>query len=431
MKTLLALFNRYREKKYMLPGIGGVMLLVVIIVYAVPDTTIVASSVAKKGDFMVSISVSGEIRAANSVTLTTPRTRVGQLQIVYLVPEGTTIKKDDEVVRFATTDVDKQISDKETDLSSAQSDYEKMLADQAYRNSDQDATLTNAELTYEQAKLQVDKMKFESDVSRKEADINLQKSQIAMEQTKKKIATQVIVDKTEKSKFMLRINQIKSDIARAKEEKLLYTMKAPIPGLVVYEINWNTGRKISVGNTPWPGMALVSLPDLSKMQVVTNINEVDISKVRRGQKVKITLDAFPDKQFSGDVEEVGTIGQQKNQSSNLKTFEVVIGIQGTDPILKPGMTTGNEIQIETIPGAISVPIESVFEKDGHTVVYTMNGRRPQLQQVTVGVKNSNNIVISEGVREGDKVALRDPTVKDAKPQDKSSATPAREKAQRP
>ncbi|HLP16066.1 MAG TPA: efflux RND transporter periplasmic adaptor subunit [Bacteroidota bacterium] len=420
MKPMHSYIQRFSEKRFYVPGIGVVALIIILFVYAIPETASVASTTAKKTDFSVSISVSGEIRAANSVTLTTPRTRAGQLQIVYLVPEGTTIKAGDEVMRFATTDVDKQIADKQNDLSIARSDYEKMIADQGYRNSDQDASLTNAELTYEQAKLQVEKMKFESDVARKEADISLQKSRIAWEQTKKKIATQVIVDKTETSKFMLRIRQIESDIKRANDEKVLYTMKAPIPGLVVYEINWNTGRKISVGNTPWPGMSLVSLPDLSKMQVVTNINEVDISKVKKGQKVKIALDAFPDKQFTGTVEEVGTIGQQKSQGSSLKTFEVIIGIHGTDPILKPGMTTGNEILIETIPQAVSVPIESVFDKEGRTVVYLMNSARPRQQEVKVGVKNSNNIVITEGVREGDKVALRDPTVKETKAPEKSA-----------
>ncbi len=227
----------------------------------------------------------------------------------------------------------------------------------------------------------------------------------------------MIVDRTETSKFMLRIHQIESDIKRANEEKILYSMKAPIPGLVVYEINWNTGRKISVGNTPWPGMSLVSLPDLSQMQVVTNINEVDISKVKKGQHVKITLDAFPDKQFSGTVAEVGTIGQQKNQGSNLKTFEVILTINGTDPILKPGMTTGNEIVIETVPAAVFIPIESVFEKDGKTIVYLMNGRKPRGQEVTLGVKNSNYIIVRSGVAEGDMIALRDPTVKEPAPAD--------------
>jgi HlyD family secretion protein len=418
MKSIVAFLLRFREKKYLLPGIGGTVLAAAIIVYAVPDSTSVAASSARRGDFTVSIAVSGELRSANSVTLTTPRTRAGQLQIVYLVPEGTIVKAGDDIIKFATTDVDKQISDKDNDLSIAKSDYEKMIADQAYRNSDQDASLTNAELTFDQAKLQVEKMKFESDVSRKEADISLQKSRIAWEQTKKKIATQVIVDKTETSKFVLRIKQIESDVQRAREEKVLYTMKAPIPGLVVYETNWSTGRKISVGNTTWPGMSLVSLPDLSKMQVVTNINEVDISKIKKGQHVKITLDAFPDKQFAGTVTEVGTIGQQKNQGSNLKTFEVILNIDGTDPILKPGMTTGNEIIIQTISDAVFIPIESVFEKDGKTIVYTTNGRRPQRVEVKLGVKNTNNIIITEGVHEGDAVALRDPTVKESTADDK-------------
>ncbi len=179
MNIMLAYLRRFREKKIYLSGIAGAMLLAAIIAYAVPDTSSAASAAAKQGDFSVSIAVSGEIRAANSVTLTTPRTRAGQLQIVYLVAEGTTVKTGEDVIRFATTDVDKQIADKENDLSIAQSDYEKMIADQAYRNSDQDASLSNAELTYDQAKLQVEKMKFESDVARKEADISLQKSRIA------------------------------------------------------------------------------------------------------------------------------------------------------------------------------------------------------------------------------------------------------------
>ena len=65
MNTLFAYLRRFREKKIYVPGIGGVLLLAVIIAYAVPDTLSVASTAAKRSDFSVSISVSGEIRAAN------------------------------------------------------------------------------------------------------------------------------------------------------------------------------------------------------------------------------------------------------------------------------------------------------------------------------------------------------------------------------
>src|SRR5436309_9613712 len=97
-----------------------------------------ATADVKRGEFLISIKSSGEIRAANSFTLTTPRVRTGQMQIVYLVPEGTTVKRGDEIIRFATTEVDKTISDKEAELSINQSDLTKFRADRALRVSELD-----------------------------------------------------------------------------------------------------------------------------------------------------------------------------------------------------------------------------------------------------------------------------------------------------
>ena len=205
------------------------------------------------------------------------------------------------------------------------------------------------------------------------------------------------------SERRVKVQQTQSDLNRAKQDKEQYTLKATLGGLAVYENNWSTGRKIAVGDSPWGGMALVSLPDLSKMQSVTNVNEVDVSKVKKDQKVKIKLDAFPEKEFAGVVSSVGTIGQQRDQS-NTKTFEIIVDIDGTDPVLKPGMTTSNEIVMSSIPDTLYVPIEAVFEKDGKTVVY----RGSRAQEVTLGVKNSNFVIVSGGLHAGEKIALRDP-----------------------
>jgi len=348
---------------------------------------------------------SGEIRATNSFTLTTPRVRYGQMQIVYLIPEGTTVKPGEVVVRFATTDVDKTISDKEAELSINQSDYDKYKADKELRDSQSEGDLRNAELAYEQAKLQVEKMKYEAEVQRKEAEISLERSSIALDQAKRKIASQAIVDKSEARKYLLKVQQTESDLKRAKLDKEQYTLKATLGGLVVYENNWSTGRKVAVGDSPWGGMSLVSLPDLSAMQSVTNVNEVDVSKVKKGQRVKIKLDAFPDREFKGTVGSVGTIGQQRDQSTT-KTFEVVVDIEGTDPVLKPGMTTSNEVIMSTIADVLYLPIEAVFQKDGKPVVY----KNARAQEVTLGAKNSNYVVVSGGINAGDRVSLADPSL---------------------
>jgi RND family efflux transporter MFP subunit len=177
-------------------------------------------------------------------------------------------------------------------------------------------------------------------------------------------------------------------------------------------MNWRTSKKVAISDQIWPGMSVISLPDLSKMQVTGNVNEVDVSKVKKGQKVNIKLDAFPDRSFHGTVASVGTIGQQIDRSSSIKTFEVVVDIDEADPILKPGMTTSLEVVVETIRQAVYVPLESVFTKNGKTVVYLGDRSSPKEVEVETGVRNSNFVTILKGLKGDEKVTLRDPTLKD-------------------
>jgi RND family efflux transporter MFP subunit len=399
------------NKRYSIPIGAGLVITALFLMLSGGGGESLPTTDVKRGEFLVSIKTSGEIRAANSFTLTTPRLTWGQMQINFLLPEGTTVKKDDVIVRFATTTIDKTIQDKESELNILRMELAKFRADNVVRISDLEGNLKTMELTYEQAKLQVEKMKFEAEVQRKESEINLEKNRIAFEQSKQKIKSQKVAERSEEQKQLLKIQQTLNDLNRAKQEKEQYTLKASMDGLVVYETNWQTGRKVSVGDSPWPGMSIVSLPDLSAMQSVCQINEVDISKVKTSQNAKVKLDAFPDREFPGTVKSVGTIGQQNDRSSTIKTFEVVIDIKGTDPVLKPGMTTSNEVVMATLVDTLFIPIEAIFEKDGKPIVYKMFGSSPRPLEVGTGTKNSNYIVVSSGLQGGDKVALRDPTLK--------------------
>ncbi|MEX1276030.1 MAG: hypothetical protein WEE20_08860 [Bacteroidota bacterium] len=207
--------QRLKDKRVAIPTAFASLLLIVFLLRTAPDTAAIATSDVKSGEFAVIITVTGEIWATNSKTLVTPRTRFGNLQIVFLVPEGTTVKEGEAVVRFATTEVDKNISDKESELSSLRADFDKLKADQESQMSDLDAALKNAELAFEQAKLQVEKMKFEADVLRKDAEINKEKSRISFEQSEKKIASRKIIDNSEQQKLLLKIKQVGSDLTRA------------------------------------------------------------------------------------------------------------------------------------------------------------------------------------------------------------------------
>lgn len=412
------------RKRVLIPSAITVVAVFLLLSFSSHEFATVATTEVRQGPFQVSIKVSGELRAAQSFTMTAPRGRFAQTQIVYLIPEGTTVKTGDVVVRFATTEIDKVILDKEAELSLLKSDYKKLQADQESRMLDLRSSQRTSELALDQAQLQMEKVKFESEVARKEAEINFERSKLNLEQAKRRIESQQRVDRSEDMKARLKMQQVQSDLDRAHGEQAQLIMKAPMPGLVVYEMNWQTGRKIAIGDSPWPGMSIVSLPDLSRMQTVSNVNEVDISKVTDGQAAVVRLDAFPDKIFDARVSSVGTIGQQKDRASSNKTFEVVLDIEGRDPILKPGMTTSNEIIMATIPNALFVPMESVFEKGDKVVVYRVERGSPRPVEVQTGEKNSNFIVITQGLRAGDRVTLRDPTAEAAKPSAQGKQSPA-------
>jgi multidrug efflux pump subunit AcrA (membrane-fusion protein) len=217
------------------------------------------------------------------------------------------------------------------------------------------------------------------------------------------------IHESEMAKQDKEIEQQSYEVEEEQRELASLTITAPAPGLVVYSRNWsNNGRKYAVGDDCWRGANIISLPDLSVMESITYVNEVDISKVSDSLNVEVKLDAFQDSTFIGSISQVASLGREKGDDSNLKVFEVVVSLSDSSDILKPGMTTSNRIIINEIPDVLFIPHESIFESEGKRFVFLQNGSSYERQEVTVGEKSEDFIIIASGLQEGDVVALRDP-----------------------
>ena len=157
--------------------------------------------------------------------------------------------------------------------------------------------------------------------------------------------------------------------------------------------------------TPWSPI-IATLPDMTKMISETYVNEIDIARIKVGQKVTLSIDAFPAKELKGEVISVANIGQPMPKSDS-KVFEVNIRVFGSDADLKPAMTTGNVIQTGAYTDKLYVPAEAVFETDSTKFVYLLkNGVVRQL--VDLGDENEDYIIINKGVDEGDVLLLNEP-----------------------
>lgn len=403
---------RFIKNKWALSAIA--MLLIALAVYLFSSVkeaeTGIPTFKVKRGNFFVSITESGELRAKNSISIVCPRVR-GNAKIVYLIPEGTYVKEGDEVVRFDPTEASNMLRDAESRYELAVSDMEKLEANQESQNAQMEAEIKTAELTYQLSKLSLEQMRFEAEVKQQQAKLESQKNELSFERTKRDIESRKIIQKTEKNRLNVEIRQKKAELESTQKYLESLTLKAPKEGLVVYEVNWgNNGRKFTVGDNVWPGATVVTLPDLSSMESITSVNEVDVSKVRKGQKVLVKLDAFQDSSFEGKISDVASLGRSKDNNSSIKVFEISVSIKGMSSILKPGMTTSNKFIINEIPNVLSVPKEAVFEKHGKKIVYVKNGSSFDETQVMVGEKSEDYIIIKKGLADGAEVALRDPTI---------------------
>ncbi len=379
----------------------------------------------KRGEFEIYVIESGSVRAKNSFTITAPRILSGgNLQVVSLATEGTIAKVDEVLVRFDPSSALKRMSDRQTELKTAMADLAKLKAQQAADESQAKTEYESAKLNFELAKLARDKMQFEPEARKREAEIEFERAKLTFDQAQLNIENKNIVRRSELGNLQLRIEQIRSDIAESQKEMEALTVKAPISGLIVYENNWSTGRKIAKGDQPWPGMPLISLPDLSAMQTEVSVNEMDISKVTKGQAVLVIPDAFPDKTFHGTISSVSQIGRQKGQGSNVKVFDIVIDIKETDDVLKPGITTTNKIVVDRLKNVLSIPIISVVEEDAKTYAYVGEGTSFEKRELVLGARNDNFVVVKKGLSEGEQVALRNPEQKSDEKDGLENGSPA-------
>ncbi len=399
-----------RNSKILIGVAAGIVIILMLIVSSFSGgETNVPTYTVKRDKFLVSITESGEIRAKNSTSISAPRIR-GNLKVVYLVPEGTYVQAGDTVVRFDPTEALNNLKEAQAQLEIAVSDKNKLLANQKSEMTRLESDLKSAELSYELSKLNLEQMKFEAEIKQQEAKLEHQRNELSYKKAKQALESQKTINQSELSKTEIEVQQKRSDLEKAKRDLEMLTLTSPKEGLVVYETNWSSGRKIAIGDTPWPGMTLVSLPDLSSMESLTYVNEVDVSRVHKGLQVQVKLDAFQDSTFTGVISQVAPLGKNKDRNSNIKVFEINVDIKSQSDILKPGMTTSNKIIINEIPNVLFVPQEAVFDKDGQKIVYIKNGSGFDEQDVEVGEKSENYIVITKGINAGEQVALRDPTI---------------------
>ncbi|MFH2048088.1 MAG: efflux RND transporter periplasmic adaptor subunit [bacterium] len=374
----------------------GVILGGYLIVNAIFTKSIdIPTTYAQKGEFLIALNENGTVQATRAVTLSAPRIR--SLQITWIAPEGSTVNAGDEIIKFDATQQQADLSENESTLK---------IKKTALVRAKQEYTIQEKQLKLdlEKSRRNYDEKKHEAPRIAEEARMELELAELNFQAKLDQLTSDV-------EKAGLEVDRAQDQVNLSQHDLSQLTMKAPIPGLVVYLEIWKGGKmdKVQEGESPWPGQGLVDIPDLGEMMVETTVSEVDANKVDTGQEVVVTLDAIPDVKYTGRVTMKSTLARRKESGSKINVFDVEVKISEKDLRLKPGMSASCQIVIQRLQDIITIPIEAVFEKEGNTLVYLANKKK---RDVTVGQRNDMYIEVINGLEGDEEICLVDPTLEE-------------------
>jgi HlyD family secretion protein len=214
------------------------------------------------------------------------------------------------------------------------------------------------------------------------------------------------------------IKESEAGLKSALDDLKKTTYASPIDGIVT-SLRVEEGEVAIVGTMNNPGTILMSIADLSVMEVEVQVDETDVINVKLGQEARIKIDAFPDKVFKGKVTEIGSSALDKSSlgAQESRDFKVIVTLENTEQHLKPGLSASADIivaekkQVPAIPIAALVIRETGTEAGQNTAgnnnekkeeegVFLIEASRAKFQPVKKGIMGGMMVEIESGLSEG-------------------------------
>jgi HlyD family secretion protein len=184
---------------------------------------------------------------------------------------------------------------------------------------------------------------------------------------------------------------------------------SPQDGMVAYFADsrpWVQSAPIKAGVAVRERQPLMSIPDLSHMQVKTSVHESVVDQVKPKLTATVRVDAFPDRVYEGTVESVAVLPDPGNWlSSDTKVYETIVRIDQEVRQIKPGMTAVVEIHMDYLENVLCVPVQAIVQRRSQTWCYVAENGRLRRQDVTLGQTNDKFVQVCEGLQEGDQLVL--------------------------
>ncbi len=404
---------RYLTKKRLL--LGGALVVVAITTLQLAglgaDRT-QAWAAATIGDLAITVDVEGTLVSTDSSILTPPRAarRMFDFKISMMAPEGEEVSAGTPILAFDTSDLERQLRDRQTRAAQAAKNLEKLDRDLEQKRLGHELRLAEAEARLRRAGLQVDVPEdLRSARELEKARLDLQLAQIEVRSVLAQI--EAADQAGEAQRAVLEGNRTRAERNVTEIEATIeqMTVRAPRSGTVIY-VSDRQGQKKKVGDSAWRNDELIELPDLNSLVGRGEVDEADAGRVAEGQPFHIRLDAHPDIEYTGATASISRAVQRKSLSRNpLKAVRLELHFDETDVLrMRPGMRFRGTIETERITDTLLIPSDAVFPSPDGPIVFRRTLLGHEAVTVALGRRNATMVEVLAGLDAGDLVAATNP-----------------------
>lgn len=359
----------------------------------------------ERRDLVIGVEVEGELGAVESITIGPPNIpRLWQLKLAMIVEEGSGVTVGQPVARFDTTQLQQRLQEKMTERDAAAKELEKKTTDLEVERRQAELALAEARGRQRLANLKLTAPEEAvKQVEVEKARIDLRLAQLEIESGERQLE-----HLRQRSKADLAYLREKRDLAASRVEELQehiqqMTVKAPRSGTVIHLPDWR-GDKVKEGDSVWRARKILEIPNLDRMRGDGVVDEAHAGRIAVGQSLVLRLDAYPDRQYRGQVKSIRRAVQRKSPHTSEKVVKVDIEVEETDrERMRPGMRFRGEIEVQRVPQTLLLPQEAVrMGAEGPRVtVRSLWGARQV--EPTFGARNAHSFEILSGLKEGDQV----------------------------
>lgn len=368
----------------------------------------------QRKDFVDYVEVKGEVKALRSVNMVAPSS-AGDLQIIKLADNGAKVKKGDLIVEFDTTSAKQKLAQDQSVLKSADAEIQQAKAN-ARLKEEQDLTdVMTAKYDAERARMDVGKQEILSAIQGEQAKLKLSDAEQKLKEMQAKLDANRLSAKADLATRQQKRNQAAFQVTQDERSLDFLILHAPLDGVVAVQNHWqppNGMAPFHPGDRAWPGQAIAELPDPSSIKITARVEEADRGRLQLGQAANVRVDAVPDQSFDGKVD---TISPTASLDFNAgwpvpRNFALELSLAKNDPRLVPGMSATIRIVVDRVQNGIVIPSSALFRKSGRNVTYVRSGSKFEEVDVDVLRRSGDEVLISKGLKPGDKLALKDPTL---------------------